>query len=285
MYIVYHLSTPNMEKPHKLKKIPRNEYPFENQELKLPSFRLDGKMALVTGAGTGIGAAMAMGLAESGADVLLVGRTQLSLEATAKAISNRGGRSKVIVCDVTKSESIRQVISALPRLDVLINNAGTNFPGPFVDVSDEHLDTMLDLNVRAAFVVAQAAARKMLEDTARTDAAIINLSSQMGHVGSPNRTVYCMTKHALEGLTKAMAVELAPRKIRVNSIGPTFTDTPLVRRIVDTPEKRDFVMSKIPMGKLARLEDIMAAAVFLASPAAAMITGTHLIVDGGWTAQ
>ncbi|MBA2689511.1 MAG: glucose 1-dehydrogenase [Burkholderiales bacterium] len=259
--------------------------PDEDQQLNLPSFRLDGKVALVTGAGTGIGAAIAMGLAQSGADVMLIGRTQSSLDQTSKAISNRGGYSQVIVCDVTKSEATRQVISALRRLDVLINNAGTNFPEPFVEVSDQHLDAMLDLNVRAAFVVAQAAARKMLEDTSRTDAAIINLSSQMGHVGSPNRTVYCMTKHALEGLTKAMAVELAPNKIRVNSIGPTFTDTPLVRRIVDSPEKRDFVMSKIPMGKLARLEDIMAAAVFLASPAALMITGTHLIVDGGWTAQ
>lgn len=259
--------------------------PNENHELKLPSFRLDGKVALVTGAGSGIGAAIAIGLAESGADVLLIGRTQSRLEQTSAAISKRSGRSQVIVCDVTNSNAIRQVIATTPRLDVLINNAGTNFPEPFVDVSDEHLDTMLDLNVRAAFVVAQAAARKMLEDPARMDGAIINLSSQMGHVGSPNRTVYCMTKHALEGLTKAMAVELAPRRIRVNSIGPTFTDTPLVRRIVDTPEKRDFVMSKIPMGKLARLEDIMAAAVFLASPAAAMVTGTHLIVDGGWTAQ
>ena len=141
---------------------------------------------------------------------------------------------------------------------------------------------MLDLNVRAAFVVAQAAARNML--AAKTDGAIINISSQMGHVGSPNRTVYCMTKHALEGLTKAMAVELAPR-IRVNSIGPTFSDTPMVRRIVDTPEKRDWVMSKIPMGRLVKTEEIAAATVFLASPAAAMITGTHLIVDGGWTAQ
>jgi NAD(P)-dependent dehydrogenase (short-subunit alcohol dehydrogenase family) len=261
------------------------ETPDENPELKLPSFRLDGKVALVTGAGTGIGAAIAIGLAQSGAEVLLIGRTQSSLEETSKSIANRRGRSRAFVCDVTKSEAIRQVISALPRLDVLINNAGTNFPEPFVDVSDEHLDTMLGLNVRAAFVVAQTAARKMLEDRARTDAAIINVSSQMGHVGSPNRTVYCMTKHALEGLTKAMAVELASKKIRVNSIGPTFTDTPLARRVLDTPEKREFMMSKIPMGKLARLEDIMAAAVFLASPAALMITGTHLIVDGGWTAQ
>ena len=257
----------------------------ETEKLKLPSFRLDGKTALVTGAGTGLGAAIALGLSESGAEVWLVGRTQSNLEETAALIAQRGGRAHVAVCDVTHSNAVRQAIAALPRLDVLINNAGTNFPEPFVDVSDEHLDTMLDLNVRAAFVVAQAAARKMLEDPMRADASIIHISSQMGHVGSPNRTVYCMTKHALEGLTKAMGVELAPKKIRVNSIGPTFTDTPLVRRVVDTPEKRDFVMSKIPMGRLASLEDMMAAAVFLASPAAAMITGTHLIVDGGWTAQ
>jgi NAD(P)-dependent dehydrogenase (short-subunit alcohol dehydrogenase family) len=257
----------------------------ETKNLKLPSFRLDGKIALVTGAGTGLGAAIAIGLAESGAEVLLVGRTQANLDATSAEISARGGRARTIVCDVTDSAAIRQAIGSLPRLDVLINNAGTNFPEPFVDVSDEHLDTMLDLNVRAAFVVAQSAAKKMFEDTSRTDAAIINISSQMGHVGSPNRTVYCMTKHAIEGLTKAMGVELAPKKIRVNSIGPTFTDTPLVRRVVDTPEKREFVMSRIPMGRLASLEDMMAAAVFLASPAAAMITGTHLIVDGGWTAQ
>jgi NAD(P)-dependent dehydrogenase (short-subunit alcohol dehydrogenase family) len=257
------------------------------QDLRLPSFRLDNKIALVTGAGTGLGAAIAIGLAESGAQVLLVGRTRATLDQTAAAISRLGAKSKTVICDVTDSAAVRREIAALPRLDVLINNAGTNFPEPFVEVSDAHLDAMLDLNVRAAFVVAQAAVRKMLEASDRAEAGgtIINISSQMGHVGSPNRTAYCMTKHAIEGLTKAMAVELAPNNIRVNSIGPTFSDTPLVRRIVDTPEKRDFVMSRIPMGKLCRLEDIMSAAVFLASPAAAMITGTHLIVDGGWTAQ
>lgn len=248
----------------------------------LPSFRLDGKSALVTGAGTGLGAAIAIGLAQSGAEVTLIGRTQATLEETANVIAKQGGRANVVVADVTDSAMIREVIAAISKLDALINNAGTNFPEPFVDVSDEHLNAMLDLNVRAAFVVAQAAARKMI--ALKTDGAIINISSQMGHVGSANRTVYCMTKHALEGLTKAMAVELAPR-IRVNSIGPTFSDTPMVRRIVDTPEKRDWVMSKIPMGRLVKTEEIAAAAVFLASPAAGMITGTHLIVDGGWTAQ
>jgi NAD(P)-dependent dehydrogenase (short-subunit alcohol dehydrogenase family) len=259
----------------------------DNQTLRLPSFRLDEKVALITGAGTGLGAAIAIGLAEVGARVIVLGRTPATLNETAAAITRIGASAQVVVCDVTDSAAIRAAIAALPRLDVLVNNAGTNFPEPFVDVSDEHLDTMLDLNVRAAFVVAQAAVRKMLEapDRAKLGGAVINLSSQMGHVGSPNRTVYCMTKHALEGLTKAMAVELAPQRIRVNSIGPTFTDTPLVRRVMDTPAKREFLLSKIPMGEMCRLEDVMAAAVYLASPASAMVTGTHLIVDGGWTAQ
>ena len=255
--------------------------------LKLPSFRLDGKVALVTGAGRGLGAGIATGFAEAGAEVILLGRTRAHLEEVSRQIESAGGRSSVTMCDVTDDESVRRAIAALPRLDILVNNAGTNFPEPFTSVSDEHLDTMLDLNVRAYFVVAQAAVKKMLEDPARQacGGVVLNISSQMGHVGSPNRTVYCMTKHAVEGLTKAMAVELAARGIRVNSIGPTFVDTPLARRIADTPEKREFIMSRIPMGRLCRVEDIMAAAVYLASPAAAMITGTHLLVDGGWTAQ
>lgn len=256
-------------------------------ELKLPSFRLDGKVALVTGAGRGLGAAIAAGFAQSGAEVILVGRTAAHLEEVLAGINKGGGRGVVCPCDVTDDAAIRKVIAALPVLDILVNNAGTNFPEPFVKVSDEHLDTMLDLNVRAYFVVAQAAVQKMQEHPERkkNGGVVLNISSQMGHVGSPNRTVYCMTKHAIEGLTKAMGVELATQGIRVNTIGPTFSDTPLVRRIVDTPEKREFITSRIPMGTLARVEDIMAAAVYLASPAAAMITGTHLLVDGGWTAQ
>ena len=253
----------------------------------MPGFRLDNKVALVTGAGRGLGAAIAEAYAASGADVVLLGRTQSYLDEVCGRIRQSGGKARVVTCDVTNDVDLRSRIAALPSLDILVNNAGTNFPEPFADVSDEHLDTMLDLNVRACFVAAQAAVKKMLEDEGRAEkgGCVINMSSQMGHVGSPNRTVYCMTKHALEGLTKAMAVELAPQNIRVNSIGPTFADTPMVRRIVDTPEKREFIMSRIPMGKLATLGDIAAAAVYLASPAAAMVTGTHLIVDGGWTAQ
>lgn len=253
----------------------------------MTSFRLDGRVALVTGAGQGLGASISIAYAKAGASVVLLGRTESYLEDTADAIRKAGGEASLIVCDVTNDEKLRKAVSGLDRLDILVNNAGTNFPEPFIEVSDNHLDAMLDLNVRACFVVAQAAVQVMLKsaDLAEHGASVVNMSSQMGHVGSPNRTVYCMTKHAVEGLTKAMAVELADKNIRVNSIGPTFSETPMVQRIVDTPEKKEFVTSRIPMGRLAKLEDVAAAAVYLASPAASMVTGTHLIVDGGWTAQ
>lgn len=253
----------------------------------MTSFRLDGRVALVTGAGQGLGASISIAYAKAGASVVLLGRTESYLKDTADAIRKAGGEASLIVCDVTNDEKLRKVVSGLDRLDILVNNAGTNFPEPFIEVSDNHLDAMLDLNVRACFVAAQAAVQVMLKsaDLAEHGASVVNMSSQMGHVGSPNRTVYCMTKHAVEGLTKAMAVELADKNIRVNSIGPTFSETPMVQRIVDTPEKKEFVTSRIPMGRLAKLEDVAAAAVYLASPAASMVTGTHLIVDGGWTAQ
>jgi len=256
-------------------------------QFSMTSFRLDGRVALVTGAGQGLGASISIAYAEAGASVVLLGRTESYLKDTADAIRKAGGEASLIVCDVTNDEKLRKAVSGLDRLDILVNNAGTNFPEPFIEVSDDHLDAMLDLNVRACFVAAQAAVQVMLKsaDLAEHGASVVNMSSQMGHVGSPNRTVYCMTKHAVEGLTKAMAVELADKNIRVNSIGPTFSETPMVQRIVDTPEKKEFVTSRIPMGRLAKLEDIAAAAVYLASPAASMVTGTHLIVDGGWTAQ
>jgi NAD(P)-dependent dehydrogenase (short-subunit alcohol dehydrogenase family) len=249
--------------------------------------RLDGRLALVTGAGRGLGEGIAKFLASAGAEVVLVARTQSELDAVASDIRAAGGQARVCSCDVTDSAAIRALIDGLPALDIVINNAGTNFPEPLLQVSDEHLDAMLNLNTKAVFVVAQAAVQKMLQlpDRAARGGVVINVSSQMGHVGSPNRTVYCMTKHAVEGLTKAMAVELSGQGIRVNSIAPTFVDTPLVRRIVDTPEKSRFVLANIPAGRMANVQDIAAAALYLASPAAAMVTGTCLKVDGGWTAQ
>lgn len=251
------------------------------------SLRLDGQVALVTGAGRGIGATIARYLAEAGAEVVLLSRTLSELQTVAQQIAEAGGRSSIRQCDVTDSKALRAIIDELPRLDILVNNAGTNIPEPMIEVSDEHLDHLLNLNIRSCFIAAQAAVKKMLQDPdrAKKGGSVIHISSQMGHIGSPNRTVYCATKHAIEGLTKAMAIELAEQNIRVNSVAPTFVDTPLVRQVVNTDEKRAFLFSKIPLGHLAETEDIAAAVAYLASPAARMVTGTCLKVDGGWTAQ
>ena len=258
-----------------------------SEAIRLPSFRLDHRVAMVTGSGTGIGAGIASGFAEAGADLVLVGRTPGPLGATAQRVESFGRKATIIVCDLTDRTELRRQVASLSCLDILVNNAGTSIPEPILEVTDASLDTMVNLNVTALFIASQAATRKMLDtpDRRQRGGAIVNISSQMGHVGATHRTVYCMTKHAVEGLTKAMAIELAPHRIRVNSVGPTLVDTPLARRVVDTPEKRAYFESRIPLGALASVEDIVAAAVYLASPAAAMVTGAHLLVDGGWTAQ
>jgi NAD(P)-dependent dehydrogenase (short-subunit alcohol dehydrogenase family) len=188
---------------------------------------------------------------------------------------------------VTKREQVNSAFARLERLDILLNNAGMNIPEPFVDVSDAHLDDMIALNVRAAFQVAQAAVRKMLQDPDRRGrgGSIINVTSQMGRVGAERRTVYCMTKHAVEGLTKAMAVELAPDNIRVNAIAPTFLETPMTASFFADPEFHNWVVSRIPLGRIGRMDEVAGAIVFLASPAASLITGTSLAIDGGWTAR
>lgn len=235
------------------------------------------KFALVTGAGRGIGRACAEGLADAGARVLAVARSEQDL---AELATHTSGRIETLSADVT-SEEFLDHIAGLGDLSVLVNNAGGNRPQAFIDVDRESLDFILDLNVRAAFRVAQAAAKVMLK--AGTAGSIINMSSQMGHVGSPQRTVYCMTKHAIEGLTKAMAVELAPSGIRVNSVAPTFVETPLTKPMLDDPEFREFVFGMIPLQKLASYVDIVGAVLYLVS--AEMVTGHSLRVDGGWTAQ
>jgi NAD(P)-dependent dehydrogenase (short-subunit alcohol dehydrogenase family) len=245
-------------------------------------FRLDGKVALVTGAGRGIGRAVALALAAAGAELVLVSRTTEQLEEVAREITSSGGRARPLSFDVTRSDSVRGAIAGLDRLDILVNNAGLNRPQPFVEVDEPTLDLLLGLNVRAAFIVAQAAARLMI---AKGGGVIVNMSSQMGHVGSDlNRAVYVMTKHALEGLTRAMAVELAPRGVRVVSVAPTFVTTPLTEPFFDDPVFRKWVLDRIPLGRLGTVEEVASAVVFLASPAASLITGSSLLVDGGWTA-
>lgn len=250
--------------------------------LTTPSMRLDGKIAMITGAGRGLGRACALALAQAGAEVALVSRTRSELEALAGEIQQDGGKAFPVVCDVTDTQAVERAVAALPGLDILVNNAGINFPEPFTEVSEDHFNRIMALNVRAVFMVSQAASRRMIADG--LGGSIINMSSQMGHVGAPMRTVYCGSKHAVEGMTKAMGAELATHKIRVNSIGPTFILTPATRPFFENKAFNDDTMGRIPLGRLGELEDIMGAVVFLASPAAALITGASLVIDGGWTA-
>lgn len=248
-----------------------------------PPSRLDGLVALVTGAGRGLGRGCALALADAGADLVLLARSGDELAGVAREVGDVGRRATPVVCDITDAGRVADTIDALDRIDILVNSAGANIPEPFLAVSEEHLDRVLALNVKGTFLVGQRAARRMI---ARGEGGvIITISSQMGHIGSPTRTVYCATKHAVEGLTKAMAVELAPHGIRVNTVAPTFVETAMTRPFFEDEAFRADVLARIPLGRLGRIEDIMGAVVFLASPAAALITGASLLVDGGWTAQ
>ena len=238
---------------------------------------LQGKYAVVTGGSKGLGRAICIALAQAGANVTAVARDPAGLAE----IAAEHPAIQTWQADVTAAAFGAELSQR--RVDIFVNNAGTNNPMPMVDVPLDVLDQMLSLNVRAAYLAAQGAARAMMN--AGNGGVIINMTSQMGHVGSPGRTVYCMTKHALEGLTKAMAVELAPHNIRVNSVAPTFVETPLTAPMLAKPEFRAFIDTMIPLGRIGQPDDVAATILFLASPVASMITGTSLLIDGGWTAQ
>ena len=248
-----------------------------------PSFRLDGRKALVTGASRGLGRASAAALAEAGAHVVLAARGQDALERAADEIAERGGAAETLALDIADVERAAEALAALGPVDILINNAGGNRPAPLLDVTVEDFDAVMGINVRGAYFCAQAVAREMV--AARRGGVIINMSSQMGHVGGPRRTVYCASKHAIEGMTKAMAMDLAPHNIRVNAIGPTFISTPMTRPFLEDPAFKEDTLNRIALGRLGELSDVMGAVVFLASDAASLITGASLLIDGGWTAQ
>ena len=246
-------------------------------------FDLSGQTILVTGGGRGLGRSAALMLAESGADIVAVSRTLSELE-TLKAEVEAAGQSCLIASlDVTDRIAVRAFIAGLEALHGVINNAGWNNPQHALEVDDESFDRIVDLNLRAAFTVAQAAAKKFV--TLKVPGSIVNMSSQMGHVGGPLRSAYCMSKFGLEGMTKAMAVDLAEHGIRVNTVAPTFVATPLAGPFLANPEFRSFVLGSIPMGKLATEDQIAGACVYLCAPVSAMTTGTSIIVDGGWTAK
>ena len=248
-----------------------------------PSFRLDGKRALVTGGGRGIGLAAASALAAAGAHVTLAARTKSEIEAAADALRARGDKAQTLPLDVTDVDAARKAIAQAEPFQILVNNAGMNRPAYLTDVKIEDFDAIFALNVRAAFFMAQAVAFRLIE--ARLPGSIINISSQMGHVGAARRTVYCASKHAMEGFTKAMAIELAPHNIRVNSLGPTFLETPMTRPFFENKAFRDEVLAKIKLGRLGQLDEITGAIVFLASDASSLMTGSALVLDGGWTAE
>jgi NAD(P)-dependent dehydrogenase (short-subunit alcohol dehydrogenase family) len=245
-------------------------------------FSLDGKRALVTGAGRGIGEASAKALAAAGAHVTLMARSEAEIRAAAETIVADGGSADHVACDVTDTAAFRAAVSARPAYDIFLNNAGMNRPAVFHEVNEADFDAVMTLNVRAAFFAAQAVAQRMI--ATKTKGSIITMSSQMGHVGGLKRSVYCASKFAMEGMTKAAAIDLAPHGIRINTICPTFIETPMVAGFLKDQTFKDFVLSKIKLGRLGQPSDVTGAVIFLASDAAALMTGTHIIVDGGWTA-
>lgn len=237
---------------------------------------------VITGAGRGIGRACALAFAERGFDTTLIARTESELAEVAAQVRSEGQGAEVVVGDVTKPEVLHKAFETHP-VQVLVNSAGTNYPEPFVAVPMERFDELMRVNVRATFLACQIAARSWL--SAGTPGVIVNVSSQMGHVGAVNRSVYCASKHAVEGLTKALAVELGPSGIRVTSVSPTFIETPMTAAALADPEERREIVAQIPLGIVGVPRDVAEAVVFAASPNARLLHGSSLVIDGGWTAK
>ena len=250
---------------------------------KLPSFRLDGKKALVTGAGRGIGMGASIALALSGADVTLVSRTEQELKEICDHINSQGLSASYVALDVNNDNEINQLIEKSNPFDILINNAGTNKPAKLVDTDINDFDYVMSLNVRSVVNLTKCVVKKMLANDVK--GSIINVSSQMGHVGGPNRTTYCSSKFAIEGFTKSLAIELAPNGIRVNTVCPTFIQTPMTEPFLKDEEFKKNTIGMIPLGRLGEVRDLMGPFIFLASEASSLMTGSSLLVDGGWTSR
>ena len=253
----------------------------------LQKFEIKNKIALVTGAGKGIGKASAIALAEAGADLIILSRTKSDLDKVKKQIIKLKRNCQTYICDVSNYDEVKSVFKEIKKIDILINNAGTNRPEHFLKIKKEDMDYVVDLNIKAAFHVAQMSAKIMIKSKNRKSigGSIINMSSQLGKVGAPIRSIYNMTKFGIEGLTRGMALDLAKNNIRVNSICPTFVETPLVKNFFKDNKFKKAVMDNIPLGRLATESDIATAVVYLASNASSMMTGSSLVIDGGWTAK
>jgi len=252
----------------------------------LKKYNLKNKVALVSGAGKGLGRACALALAEAGANLIIISRTQKDLDQVAKIVKKFKSKCKTYVCDITNYNELKNIINKQSRIDILINNAGTNIPEHFTKVKTKNMERLVKLNTIAAFNLAQLSSIKMIKTKNRKKigGAIVNMSSQMGHVGGRIRSVYNMNKFGIEGLTKGMAIDLAEYNIRVNSVAPTFVVTPMTKNFLKNKKFKRDTLNSIPLGRFAEMSEIASAVVFLASDAASMITGTSLLVDGGWTA-
>jgi len=252
----------------------------------LKKYNLKNKVALVSGAGKGLGKACALALAEAGANLIIISRTQKDLDQVAKIVKKFKSKCKTYVCDITNYNDLKNIINKQSRIDILINNAGTNIPEHFTKVKTKNMERLVKLNTIAAFNLAQLSSIKMIKTKNRKKigGAIVNMSSQMGHVGGRIRSVYNMNKFGIEGLTKGMAIDLAEYNIRVNSVAPTFVVTPMTKKFLKNKKFKRDTLNSIPLGRFAEMSEVASAVVFLASDAASMITGTSLLVDGGWTA-